>query len=106
MDPRLMSPGSIMPAYPWLLDNELDTASTPAKIRAMQTLGVPYPEGYDATANQDIVKQETQIKLSLADDKIKTGSNKEVIALIAYLQRLGKDIEANPGGSPVAEVKP
>lgn len=105
MDPRLMSPGSIMPAYPWLLDNELDTASTPAKIRAMQTLGVPYPEGYDGTANQDIVKQETQIKLSLADDKIKTGSNKEVIALIAYLQRLGKDIEANPASTPVAEVK-
>lgn len=106
MDPRLMSPGSIMPAYPWLLDNELDTASTPAKIRAMQTLGVPYPEGYDGTANQDIVKQEIQIKLSLADDKIKTGSNKEVIALIAYLQRLGKDIEANPASTPVAEVKP
>ncbi|MEP7317986.1 MAG: cytochrome-c oxidase, cbb3-type subunit I, partial [Panacibacter sp.] len=40
-DPRIMSPGSIMPAYPWLMDNKLDTSSTPAKIRAMQTLGVP-----------------------------------------------------------------
>ncbi|MBS1566848.1 MAG: cytochrome-c oxidase, cbb3-type subunit I, partial [Bacteroidetes bacterium] len=38
MDPRIMSPGSIMPNYPWLLDNTIDTASTPAKIRAMQTL--------------------------------------------------------------------
>ncbi len=104
-DPSTMSPGSIMPRYPWLLDTKVDTTLTPAKIRAMQTLGVPYEKGYDAIANQDLVKQEKQIKLSLADDKIKTGSNKEVIALIAYLQRLGKDIDVNTGSKPVAEVK-
>lgn len=52
-----MSQGSIMPAYPHLLENELDTASTPAKIDAMITLGVPYPKGYAAEANSDLMAQ-------------------------------------------------
>ncbi|TWI79298.1 cytochrome c oxidase cbb3-type subunit I/II [Lacibacter cauensis] len=94
MDPRSMSPGSIMPNYPWLLDNDLDTASTPAKIRAMQKLGVPYAEGFDAKANKDLMTQANGIRISLKMDKIETPANKEIIALIAYLQRLGKDIKA------------
>jgi cytochrome c oxidase cbb3-type subunit I/II len=39
-DPRTMSPGSIMPPYPFLIDADLDTTTTAAKIRAMQTLGI------------------------------------------------------------------
>ncbi|MEP6844424.1 MAG: cytochrome-c oxidase, cbb3-type subunit II [Panacibacter sp.] len=93
MDPRIMSPGSIMPNYPWLLDNKLDTAITGAKIRAMQTLGVPYPEGYDKIANADLMKQAKQIKDNLKKDKIETASNAEIVALIAYLQRIGTDIK-------------
>ena len=49
-DPTSMSPGSIMPPFPWLITDQLDTGSTPTKIRAMQTLGVPYPAGYAAQA--------------------------------------------------------
>src|SRR5215467_15326189 len=64
-EPRIMSPGSIMPNYPWLLDNAIDTASTPAKIRAMQKMGVPYPEGFDKEANKALTLQATEIKLSL-----------------------------------------
>lgn len=94
MEPSLMSPGSIMPRYGWLLDNNLDTASTPAKIRAMQTLGVPYSKGYDQQANKDLMTQANSIRISLKMDKIETPANKEIIALIAYLQRLGKDIKA------------
>ncbi len=94
MDPRSMSPGSIMPNYPWLYDNKIDTASTPAKIRAMQTLGVPYPEGYDKVANQELMNQANGIRLSLKMDKIETNKDAEIVALIAYLQRLGKDIKA------------
>ncbi|MFT4022599.1 MAG: cytochrome-c oxidase, cbb3-type subunit I [Flavihumibacter sp.] len=93
-DPRSMSPGSIMPPYPWLLDNALDTASTPAKIRAMQTLGVPYPKGFDQQANRDLMKQATGIQKRLKSDKIETPANAEIIALIAYLQRVGTDIKA------------
>ncbi len=93
-EPTSMSPGSVMPPYPWLMDNNLDTAITPAKIRAMQTLGVPYPEGYDNTANKDLMSQADDIAANLAKDKIKVPSDKEIVALIAYLQRLGKDIKA------------
>jgi cytochrome c oxidase cbb3-type subunit I/II len=94
MEPSLMSPGSIMPRYGWLLDDNLDTASTAAKIRAMQTLGVPYAKGYDQQANKDLMTQANSIRISLKMDKIETPANKEIIALIAYLQRLGKDIKA------------
>lgn len=93
-DPRSMSPGSIMPNFPWLLENDIDTAITPAKIRAMQTLGVPYPAGYDQIANKDLMTQANGIRISLKIDKIQTPANKEIVALIAYLQRLGKDITA------------
>lgn len=95
-DPRSMSPGSIMPQYGWLLDNQLDTASTPAKIRAMQTLGVPYPQGYDQRANRDLMVQADSIASNLKKDKIETPSNAEIIALIAYLQRVGTDIKTEP----------
>jgi cytochrome c oxidase cbb3-type subunit I/II len=96
MDPRTMSPGSIMPAYDWLIDQKLDTTTTASKIRAMQTLGVPYPDGYAAIANQDLDKQAKAISANLAIDKIKVHSDKEIIAIIAYLQRLGTDIKNKP----------
>ncbi len=92
-DPASMSPGSVMPAYPWLLDRALDTSGTPAKIRAMQKLGVPYPEGFDKTANQNLSAQAKAISERLKKDKIETPANKEIIALIAYLQRVGTDIK-------------
>jgi len=95
-DPRSMSPGSIMPQYTWLLDNALDTASTPAKIRAMRTIGVPYPEGYELQANKDLMRQADSIAANLKKDKIETPPNVEIVALIAYLQRLGTDIKAEP----------
>lgn len=94
MEPTLMSPGSIMPRYPWLLDNKIDTALTGAKIRAMQTLGVPYPKGFDKIANEDLMLQATGIRINLKIDKIETPKDAEIVALIAYLQRLGKDIKA------------
>jgi len=92
-EPSSMSPGSVMPSYSWLFENEIDTGITGAKIRAMQTLGVPYPEGYDKTANADLMKQAEGIKESLAKDKIQIKSDREIVALIAYLQRVGKDIK-------------
>jgi cytochrome c oxidase cbb3-type subunit I/II len=96
LDPSSMSPGSIMPSYVWLFDHEIDTVHTYKMIRAMQTLGVPYPDGYAQKANKDVVAQEQAIRASLKADKISTGPNKEIVALIAYLQRLGKDIKAAP----------
>ncbi|GAB3914722.1 cytochrome-c oxidase, cbb3-type subunit I [Mucilaginibacter boryungensis] len=95
MDPRLMSPGSIMPEYGWLLTQKLDTSTTAAKIRAMRTLGVPYAKGYDQQANADLEKQAKEISDNLYIDHIKVKKDKEIVAIIAYLQRLGTDIKAN-----------
>lgn len=93
LEPSSMSPGSIMPNYAWMLDNDLDTSTTAAKIRAMQTLGVPYPEGYDKIANKDLMHQADSVVKNLADAGIKTVPQKEIIAMIAYLQRMGTDIK-------------
>jgi cytochrome c oxidase cbb3-type subunit I/II len=95
-EPRSMSPGSLMPAYVWLYDQRIDTGSTPAKIRAMQTLGVPYPEGYDKLANADLMRQAQSIANNLKNEKIDTDADLEIIALIAYLQKLGRDITTEP----------
>ena len=94
-DPTTMSPGSIMPPYPWLIEQDLDISTTASKIKAMKTLGVPYPDGYEDRAVEDLNKQAAQISANLAKDNIKVAENKEIIALIAYLQRLGVDIKAN-----------
>lgn len=94
-DPRQMSPGSIMPRYPWLLTQTLDTSTTPAKIRAMRSLGVPYEKDYDKYANQDLVKQANAITEDLLNNGAPAEPDKDIIALIAYLQRLGTDIKVN-----------
>ncbi|HLP14857.1 MAG TPA: cytochrome-c oxidase, cbb3-type subunit I, partial [Bacteroidota bacterium] len=92
-DPRSMSPGSIMPAFPWLLTNDLNTSSMEAKIVAMQTLGVPYPKGYEKIAINDLTAQADTIALDLQKAGAPAEPQKEIIALIAYLQRLGTDIK-------------
>ncbi len=92
-DPPSVSPFTVMPNYPWLFHNNLDTAITGAKIRAMITLGVPYPAGYDKIANEDLMKQADKIRDNLATEDVAIKSNKEIVALIAYLQRVGTDIK-------------
>ena len=105
-DPTSTSPGSLMPAYPHLYEHVLDTSTTRAKIQAMITLGVPYdkePYGpdYPARANADLKAQQERIVKSLKNDKIEAMADREIIALIAYLQRVGTDIKAKP---PVAST--
>ena len=58
----------------------------------MQTLGVPYPQGYEYQANSDLMAQANSVRINLKIEGIQVPANKEVIALIAYLQRLGTDI--------------
>ncbi len=100
-DPRTTSPGSIMPAYPWLLSQKLETNSLPARISALRKVGVPYPDGYEQIALKDLNAQAGKIADSLKLGSIKADPDKEVIALIAYLQRLGTDIKA-----PAAQTAP
>jgi cytochrome c oxidase cbb3-type subunit I/II len=100
LDPTSMSPGSIMPAYPWLIEQKLDTTTTASKIRAMQTLGVPYRENFDKDANAMLSIQADTIAKDLNQNNIKIKSDREIIAIIAYLQRLGTDIKANKTAIP------
>jgi cytochrome c oxidase cbb3-type subunit I/II len=92
-DPQTMSPGSIMPPYPWLLTQQLDASTTQDKMKAMQTLGVPYEDDQIASANADLKKQADQISANLAKEGVKVASDREIVAMIAYLQRLGTDIK-------------
>jgi cytochrome c oxidase cbb3-type subunit I/II len=92
IDPQKMNESSIMPKYPWLAKKEIDIKSTPGKIRAMKILGVPYPDNYELKAIDDLKAQADSIAKDLAAAGIQTDSNREIIALIAYMQRLGVDI--------------
>lgn len=94
-DPTSMAPGSIMPPYPWLMKNDLNTDYTASKIKILQSLGTPYPEGFADKAVEDLNLQAKKIAESLKKDKIEQEGleKKEIVALIAYLQRLGTDIK-------------
>jgi cytochrome c oxidase cbb3-type subunit I/II len=91
-DPRKTSPGSIMPAYPWLAENDLDMSLTVGKIKAMRTLGVDYEPGYENEAKEDLLRQAEGISAELKAEGFKVAPNKEIIAMIAYLHKLGRDL--------------
>jgi cytochrome c oxidase cbb3-type subunit I/II len=91
-EPSAISTGSVMPSYAFLIEHNLDTATTPLKINAMRTLGVPYEADFAPKANAALMKQANEITASLKKDGIDVPANKEIVALIAYLQRLGTDI--------------
>jgi cytochrome c oxidase cbb3-type subunit I/II len=104
--PKDVSKGSIMPAYPWLKTDDLDVSLLERKIKAMRTLGVPYKEGYENEAMKDLNQQALEIATDLVNNmpkeilkgidkeaKIKELQKKEIVAMIAYLQRLGTDIK-------------
>jgi cytochrome c oxidase cbb3-type subunit I/II len=96
IDPRSTSAGSIMPAYSWLANDELDTSLTKNKLKVMKSLGVPYSQNEIDNAVSSL---EAQSKV-IADDLRANGAasdqnleKKEIIAMIAYLQKLGSDIK-------------
>mgnify|MGYP001106448653 CR=1 FL=1 len=91
-NPRNTSTGSIMPAYPWLITDDGDYTDLPGKINAMRTLGVPYPDGYETIALDDLNKQAKTIQAYLKEKGTAVEPQKEIIALIAYLHKLGRDI--------------
>ena len=61
----------------------------------MRTLGVPYPDGYESVANEELQKQADKITAELKKNGLTADGRKEIIALIAYLQRLGTDIKVS-----------
>ena len=118
LDPRETSFGSIMPSYPWLIYNRLDTSNLQDKMRTLATLGVPYSENDIANAQKNLETQALSIVKSLHNDPKFVASyqesmknaavrgeeflpmeKREIIAMIAYLQRLGTDIKTKNNSS-------
>jgi cytochrome c oxidase cbb3-type subunit I/II len=77
-----------------MAEKDLDVSLTTKKLKAMQALGVPYSDSLVANADAVRNAQALEIKASLEKSMIKTSETKEIIAMIAYLQRLGTDIKA------------
>jgi cytochrome c oxidase cbb3-type subunit I/II len=98
LEPESTSPGSIMPPYPWLFEDDYNTKYTAAKVRALRMLNHPYPVGYEDRVEELLQKQSKEIAEALKAEGIKQENleKKEIVALIAYMQRLGTDIKANP----------
>ncbi|MEJ2004398.1 MAG: cbb3-type cytochrome c oxidase subunit II, partial [Cyclobacteriaceae bacterium] len=81
-----------MPSYKWLFENDIDLDETSGKISTLRTLGVPYADDYEDIANTALMEQAELIAADLRESDIEVSPNAEIVALIAYLQRLGTDI--------------
>lgn len=113
LNPRITSPGSIMPRYPWLIYNELDRTKTKDKITLLKNVfGAPYTEDQINNVDKIVDEQATKIVQGIysGDPEIKKAfdaqkaeqgeafipvEKREIIAVIAYLQRLGTDIKTS-----------
>jgi cytochrome c oxidase cbb3-type subunit I/II len=96
MDPREVTPNSVMPIYAWLGKDKLDFDILPRKIRVMQQLGVPYSNYEIERAIPDAQAQAKLIAEGLKEQGAPAGlEDKEIIAVIAYLQSLGQMSRAN-----------
>jgi len=105
-DPRSITQRSIMPAYPRMISDRIDFAGIQKRVDAMAMLGVPYGDAVKGIAPQMARVQAKQIADGIASQGGPTGlEDKEIVALTAYLQRLGRDIAtqtrtASAGGRP------
>ncbi len=121
-DPQSTSSGSIMPSYSWMIRDEHDRSDVQKKMEAMLTLGVPYTEEDIANAGASMAEQATKIEKNLytdpdfaksyeADKKYAEENNeefiemrdREIVSLIAYLQRLGTDIKVKGADEMASE---
>lgn len=92
VDPQVTSPGTNMPNYKWLTEKEINVNLTPKMIGAMRSVGVPYADNYEEKANEDLMFQANKIVSDLKAGGVDAKPTSEVVAIIAYLHRLGFDI--------------
>lgn len=100
LNTRSTSPGSTMPNYPWLFRQKTDLASLENKIAVQRAMGVPFPDRSAAEIEADALTQAGGIVQNLSQTGVEIGPDKEIIALIAYLQQLGKGIKKTPAEEP------
>jgi cytochrome c oxidase cbb3-type subunit I/II len=102
-DPTTIAPGSLMPKYIHLFRSNTDFDGLAAKLRAQIAVGVPYSEADVASASETARTQAQQIATEVAQQGGPQGlEDKQVTALIAYLQRLGTDIRKAPPAAQAA----
>ena len=102
LNPRDINPASVMPAYPWLITQGINFAGLQGRVQAMAMLGVPYgPMVIDGAAEADARKQATELAKQIVAQGGPDGlGDKKVIAMIAYLQRLGRDLTQPAPSAP------
>lgn len=88
-DPRSTTPGSVMPPYPWLLEDRIDADDVRASVIALRKTGTPYTDEDVAGVEESLAEQGGEIVARLATAGIETTPDRSIVALIAYLQRLG-----------------
>ncbi len=96
IDPRSTSAGSIMPNYSNMQSQHMELATLPDRMRTLQKIGVPYTDEEVKTSIQSAKSQAKELADSLAKDQIEVNPDAEILAIIAYLQRLGKDMKDQP----------
>lgn len=108
-DPKEVTKGSIMPPYPWMLDKPLNFDVIPQRMRAMRTLGVPYTDDQIEQGVADAQQQAKDIAQKIRDAQGPADlDDKTVVALIAYVDRLGVDLNrpAPTEDEPAGEETP
>jgi cytochrome c oxidase cbb3-type subunit I/II len=107
-DPRVINENSLMPSYPWLLEQEVAFDEIQGRVDAMAMLGTPYGELVEAgNAEIHARHQAAQIAATIeAEEGIPASETetKKVVALIAYIQRLGVDIYRDPDAPSPLEM--
>ena len=98
-NPRNVSQGSTMPAYDWMQRDPVDWSVLPARLAVQRRLGVPYPEKPDAEIIADARAEALAVAADLKTAGAQVDADREIVALIAYLQRLGK-LDAHPPAQP------
>ena len=104
-DPRQISPGSTMPTYPWLYTDKTDTAALPNKISVQRKIGVPYAAMSDAEIQRQCDEQTKEIVEDLKKAGAEIAPDREIVALISYLQKLGKSEKVVPAEAPKSAAK-
>jgi cytochrome c oxidase cbb3-type subunit I/II len=90
-NPRSITPGSVMPNYAWLIRDRIDPADVQSSVKALQRAGTPYTDAEVTAVPAQLATQGAEIVARLKEAGITTEPDREIIAVIAYLQRLGVD---------------
>jgi cytochrome c oxidase cbb3-type subunit I/II len=104
-DPRELSPGSTMPNYPWLYTLKTDVDSLETKLNVQRIIGVPMPAMTKEEIKTSVDTQAATIAADLKQSGANIDAEREIIAVIAYLQKLGKASEVVSNGAKSNAIK-